>query len=212
MKYILTAITFLLINVSFAKHYIHGAKRVTFRAGPGTDNKIIGMLETDAAVKMVEEGETWSKVVNDEKKEGYVMTRFLTTEVPYSLRYKWLKGHYEKMKEEVATLKAAQSELNQNLGEAKRELASTKENLENTAQSYDELKTGSAEYLTLKEKFDNVNEQLGEAKQNVAILKEKLSLYYFTWFLAGAGVLLMGWLIGFLSKKKKSGYGSAIRL
>ncbi len=170
------------------------------------------MLEADTPVDLVETGDEWSKVEADGK-EGYVMSRFLTTEVPYSLRYKWLKGHYERLKEEVAAFKQKEKALSSTLNETKRELASTKENLESTSSSYQELKTGSAEYLELKARFDETSKELTGSNKKVAILKEKLSLYYFTWFLAGAGVLLLGWLIGFFSKRKKaSGYGSSIKL
>lgn len=197
---------------AFAKHYISGAKKVTFRTGPGTDNKIMGMLIEDEAVTVLEAGEQWSKVRNQEKKEGFVMNRFLSTEIPYSVKYKWLSGQHKKLKEELEALKASKEELNQNLGEAKRELASTKESLEQTSDNFAELKSGASEYLELKQRFEQATATLEGANQEVAILKEKLSLYYFTWFLAGAGVLLLGWLIGFFSKKKKRGYGGGISL
>lgn len=197
---------------AYGKQYITGASKVTFRMGPGTSHKIISMIEADTGVSIVEAGDTWTKV-KSEGKEGYVMSRFLTTEVPYSLRYKWLKGHYEKLKEEVAEFKEKEKALHSTLSETKRELASTKENLETTSSSYQELRSGSQEYLDLKSRYDKTSKELTGSNKEVAILKEKLSLYYFTWFLAGAGVLLLGWMIGFFSKRKKaSGYGNSIKL
>lgn len=195
------------VQAAYAKHYITGAQKVTFRIGPGTENKIISMLEADARVTLLEEGETWSKVKSKEGKEGFVMKRFLTTEIPYSVKYSWLVGQHNKLKAELAEIKAAKTSLDENLGQAKRELASTKQNLEATSSEYNELKTGSAEYLELKGKYEETTARLSGANHEMALLKEKLSLYYFTWFLAGAGVLLLGWLIGFFSKKKKRGYG-----
>lgn len=208
---LLFATLLLSAQAAFAKHYIAGAKRVTFRIGPGTENKIISMLEEDTAVTVLEEGEAWTKVKSDGN-EGYVMNRFLTKEIPWSVKYKWLAGQHSKLKEELANLKAKEDELNQTLGEAKRELASTKENLENTSSEFQELKSGSAQYLELKAKYDETSKELAGSNKEVALLKEKLSLYYFSWFLAGAGILLLGWMIGYFSKKKKGRYGGGISL
>ena len=49
-------------NVFAAKSYISGVQKVTFRSGPGKTNKIIKMIESDAAVTVLEEGEEWTKV------------------------------------------------------------------------------------------------------------------------------------------------------
>ncbi|MEX1100110.1 MAG: hypothetical protein WEB87_06775, partial [Bacteriovoracaceae bacterium] len=83
---------------------------------------------------------------------------------------------------------------------------STKENLETTNSSFAELKNGSQEYLKLKAKYEAASSALSGQNEQVKALREKLSLYYFTWFVAGAGVLLLGWLIGFLSRKSKKTY------
>lgn len=191
---------------SLAKHYVSGLQKVTFRAGPGVENKIIRMVETDSAMTILQKGDEWSKVKDKTGKEGYVMTRFLSKEVPYSLKYSWLKGQNEKLKKELQELKDLQENLNQNFTETKRELASTKENLETTNSSFAELKNGSQEYLKLKAKYEAASSALSGQNEQVKALREKLSLYYFTWFVAGAGVLLLGWLIGFLSRKSKKTY------
>ena len=213
LKMFLTAsILGLSMQSAFAKHYISGAAKVTFRTGPGTDNKILGMLELDEPVTLLEEGDEWSKVKDKTAREGFVMSRFLSKTVPYSVRYSWLLAKHNKLKEEMGELKQSQADLNKYLGDAKRELASTKENLQATSSSFEELKAGSSEYLELKEKYEQTHKKLDGSNKEVALLKEKLSLYYFTWFLAGAGVLLLGWLIGFFSKRRKQGYGSRISL
>lgn len=212
MKKFVAAILLISVQLSFAKSYISGANRVTFRIGPGTENKIIRMLEKDEAVTVLEAGELWSKVRGSKGNEGYVMKRFLTEEIPWSVKYKWLLGQHKKLKEELRAIKEQKSELDKNLGEAKRELASTADHLRETSSEYEELKTGSANYLELKNMHDKTARELAGKTEEVELLKEKLSLYYFSWFLAGAGILLLGWLIGFFSKKKKRGYGGGIRL
>ncbi len=211
-KFIFIALGMLLASNLWAKEYISGLQRVTFRVGPGTDNKIISMLGSDEGVKVLARGEQWSKVENKEGRVGYVMTRFLTKEVPYNLRFNWLLGQHKKLKEELAQVKDQNQSLSKEFSNTKRELASTKSNLETAESSFQELKDGSSEYLTLKEKYDQSKASLTTLSNKVAVLQEKLSLYYFTWFLAGAGILLLGWMIGYFSKKRKRGYGGGIQL
>ena len=206
-SYIFLIVAMLGISNVWAKQYITGVQKVTFRIGPGIDNKIIAMMETGTGVKLIESGESWSKVKDSEGREGYIMNRFLTKDVPYELRYKWLAGQHKKLKEELAQVRDQQKDLNQDLSTAKRELASTKENLQSTASNYEQLKEGSSEYLALKQKYDAAKSTLSGLTTKVDMLQEKLSLYYFTWFLTGAGILLLGWMIGFFSKKRKKGYG-----
>ncbi|MBC75815.1 MAG: hypothetical protein CME64_07350 [Halobacteriovoraceae bacterium] len=211
-KFIIIALSLMIGSNLWAKEYITGLQKVTFRVGPGTGNKIISMLESNEGVRVIERGEEWSKVSNKKGKEGYVMTRFLTKEVPYNLRFKWLLGQHKKLKEELAQVKEQNSNLNKEFSNTKRELASTQENLESTANSFKELKDGSSEYLALKEKYDQAKLSLSSLNTRVEMLQEKLSLYYFTWFLTGAGILLLGWMIGYFSKKRKRGYGGGIQL
>ena len=212
MKFFLTIIFLSMgFQTAVAKQYIAGVQKITFRTGPGTENKIISMMEADTPVTLLEHGEEWSKVKDNQGNEGYVMTRFLTKETPYILRYRWLRGQKEKLEKELAKLKEEKESLTANFSQTQRELASTKENLETTHESFEELKSGSAEYLELKTKYEKAALTLENQSDKVAALEEMLSLYYFTWFLAGAGVLLFGWLIGFLTRKNKRNY-SGIKL
>ena len=65
---------------------------------------------------------------------------------------------------------------------------------------YEELKSGSARYIEIKELKDNLenrNKNLESQadsllEENRRLKKQRNSL----WFISGAGVLLLGWLLG----------------
>jgi SH3 domain protein len=192
------------------KTYIKGLQRVTFRSGPGTTNKVLKMMESDNAVTVMEVGEQWTKVKTSEGTEGYILNRFLTADIPFSSKYKWLKSKFDKLKDRHDILKTNQKEVNKVLSETKDSLFKSQEALTTTNSSYEELKLGSTKYLELKKKYESTVAELSAQNVKLKVLESKISTYYIFWFLAGSGVLLLGWVIGLLSRKKKSGYGGGI--
>lgn len=191
-------------------NYISGVQKVTFRTGPGRDNKIIKMVETDSKITVLETGEKWTKVKVDSGEEGYILNRFLTKDVPFKNKYLWIKGKYEKLQETQAGLKDKMTSTNSDLTGIKAELEETKKQLLDVQTKYDELKTGSADYIGLKSKYDSTIQSLTAQTAKVKTLESKISTYYIKWFIAGASVLFLGWLIGLISRKKKN--YSSIRL
>lgn len=191
------------------KNYVMGVQKVTFRVAPGKTEKIIKMLTTDSPVTVVEAGEEWTKVKDAEGNEGYVLNRFLTKDVPFSLRYEWLKKKFDKLEEKNNELNEKLKEMKNELKETKSSLATTEENLNKTSSSFEELKSGSADYLNLKNKYEKTEELLGVQTAKVKELQSKVSTYYIFWFLAGGGVLFLGWIIGLFSRKRKK-YGSSL--
>ncbi|MFT6633626.1 MAG: SH3 domain protein [Bacteriovoracaceae bacterium] len=209
---VLLALTIALVSINSiaATNYITGVQKVTFRTGPGTDNKIIRMLETDSKVETMEVGETWTKVKDANGDEGFVLSRFLVKDTPYKFRYEWLKNQHEKLKEKYAEVSKRNGEYDKELTGLKTELDTAKGELSSTAQSYTELKEGSTDFIGLKKKYDSTLKNLNAQTAKVEDLESKISIYYIKWFLAGGGVLFLGWLIGLMSRKKKSYSGLSL--
>ena len=70
---------------------------------------------------------------------------------------------------------------------------------------YKELKASAAEFLNLKKKYQEVSTQLAEKTKKASALDKELRglemNQYIKWFLAGSGVLLVGFIIGFSAKR-----------
>ncbi len=207
---IILLVAFFCFESFAAKNYIVGTQKVTFRTGPGTDNKIIKMLVSDDTVTVLEVGETWTKVTNTDGAEGYVLNRFLTKDVPVALKYKWLRGQFEKQKNTIEALKTTKKELALKTKGLETQLSNTSTALDETKKELDELKVGSADYIGLKTKYDTTVKTLSSQTNKVETLESQISIYYIKWFLAGSGVLVLGWLLGLMSRKKKSYSGISL--
>ncbi len=212
MKYILFICILSVASISAIaqNRYVDGIQKVTFRTGPGTDNKIIKMVETNQKLTLIEEGEKWSKVKDSDGDEGYILNRFLTKDVPATLKYEYQKNQNKKLTEKNDELNATINKLKLELAASQTELTTTKTNLDKTQSNFTELKEGASDYIGLKERYDNTVIELEKQTERVSQLEAQVNTYYIKWFLAGGGVLFLGWLIGLISRKKK--YQSGIRL
>ena len=103
-------------------------------------------------------------------------------------------------KNENHTLKSE----NQNLSEA---LGKRNEEFESLKTAHETLKKESAEFLSLKRDFSKASGQLTELQEQnqqfAATLSQLERNQNIRWFIAGASVLLVGFLIGLSSRKKR---------
>jgi len=87
------------------------------------------------------------------------------------------------------------------------ELRTTKANLNKIKSSHETLKKESAEFLGLKSNYEKTSSKLTEQTQKAEKLEEELTKLLLhqniKWFLSGAGVLLLGFVIGFSIKRQR---------
>jgi len=187
--------------------YVTDLLKLTLRSGPSTEHKILSVVESGHQVEMLEPGEDWSLVRIANGKEGYVLTRYLIPEPTHNVRLEQLQTKHKALMQQAATL----LEENTRLRSESKKLKSTSDGNEKTLKKlridYDKLKAGSAEYIELKEKYKTVSGQLAEQTKRAVALDEDLRAIeinqYIKWFLAGSGVLLVGFLVGFSARRQR---------
>ncbi len=62
--------------------YIGDIVKITVRTGPGTEHKIITMVQSGQQVEVLQPDIHWSEVRLKNGKQGWVLNRFLTSEKP----------------------------------------------------------------------------------------------------------------------------------
>ena len=191
--------------------YISDQLRVTLRTGPSLTHKVIATLNTGEMVTVLEEGEgDWVRVKLPSGKEGWMISRYLTQDKPASL----ILAQQGDLGEELKALAREKQQLmeeNQALKQARD--AALKE-ARTSRESYQQLKAESAEVV----KFRQENKQLrSEVDTQAAQIKELSaaaeSTKYATsikWFLAGAGVLVLGWVMGWVLGRKRRRFNSSL--
>jgi SH3 domain protein len=187
--------------------YINDKMKITLRTGPANDRKIIALLNIGQKVEILKPGEDWTQIRLDNGKEGWVLSRFLTKKIPSRIELEVLKDKHQALlardallQEENKTLKAENQAFNN-------DLASTQKKLQALNTSYESLKTASKEFLDLQSKYKKMSVKLAEQTQKADKYEEDLTKLLWNknikWFLSGAGVLILGFIIGFSTKRQR---------
>ena len=153
--------------------YVSGYREVMVRTGPSLDNKIIAVLKTGNAVKLIREAEEdYYLVTLPDGREGYILKGYVTEQTPPAHQVQLLEDRVAKQDQELTRLR----EENTLLQAAREEIQ--RDEAEHTAQ---------LQALTLER---------NQLQRDASVSS----------FLAGAGVLLIGWLLGWtrLRLRRKS--------
>ncbi|MDA3834344.1 MAG: TIGR04211 family SH3 domain-containing protein [Spirochaetales bacterium] len=215
MKHILAMI--LIASALFVSHipvclaqemYVKDVTSLNLRAGKGVNYKIITTLDPGEPVTVLSTSGEWINVGTTEGNEGWVLSKYLTEEKPPDIKIENLKIQVETLKGklEMAAIEN-QKLMEENINLATR-LNENSIKLGNLEKTFNDLKENSTQYLTLKEKYDVLRKEVNEKNTKIRLLEEKVGDQYtavaIKWSLTGAGILLIGYFLGYRSKRKRS--------
>jgi SH3 domain protein len=175
---------------------------------------------------VLDEGETYLKVRTEDGTVGYVLRQYVSADLPMAQRVAELKKQNNLLQQKINDLQTAKNNLETEFKTYQKDYqqkfssttakASDLEN--NLEQALSNERLMSEKYNTLLAQSENVVEitaerdrlalQNGKLQAEVKDLTEKNDALgnnrMIKWFLAGGGVLFIGWIIGKSSRKKRS--------
>ena len=172
--------------------YVTGITKITMRTGPGVEHKIVAMLTSGSKLETIEYQRDWSHVKTQNNKTGWVLSRFLTEKVPQTLLVKQLQNE---KKDLVAALEQAE--------EKKQTLTEKNGFLTDIEEKYKKLEQASADFLKLNASYKELAKLSQDQKDQILILEKNMNNEEKLWFLSGAGVFIVGLIIGLSTRKKK---------
>jgi SH3 domain protein len=198
--------------------YVTDNLKITLRTGPSTGNKIIGMLSSGNLVDLLDSEGDWSQIrtrgAGNNAKEGWVLSRYLTTRQPAMIQVEVFQRENTRLKEQMLILQEKMQDMDRLNDELTNKLNVTTKALDRLDLDYKELKQGSAEYLKLKEAFADVESKLKKVRQELGLLNESYKKIKYSerniWFATGAAILLIGVICGIVlgrrEKRRKPRY------
>ncbi len=183
--------------------YVSGVLDVTLRTGKGTSHKVISMVRSGQPLQLIEAGPQWSMVRAPNGKEGWMLSRFVTTDKPDSMLLARLREKYDRLSEQYRSLKEGGGKLVEENGELKKTLAEKTAKLDEVTKAFASLKKRSADFFALEKDYKESASELERQTEKAELLEDRLGEKNIRWFLSGAGVLLAGILIGHIAKRKK---------
>ena len=186
--------------------YIIDFTNVNFRSGPSTEHRVIATLSSGHPLEILGTEGSWSHVSfkenEDSIKEGWILSRYLMTRLPWEQKAQSLISENTTLKEKLAPSEKMLEENILNKQNLKIKLQDSIEELDKVRQELKSIKEGAAEYSDLKEKYRIIQAQLKkiqkENKELIDSYNQLESSQRIKWFIAGGIVLICGLFIGLL--------------
>jgi SH3 domain protein len=158
-------------------------------------------------MEVIKFGDEWSQVQLPDGKEGWVLSRYLTPDETKGIKLERMETMHKNLMLQAAELLEENNRLKTENKRLSSELEASQKQLTQTQTDFEALKAEDAEFLTLKANYNRTASQLAEQTAKAKQLEKQLSSLvmntYIKWFLAGSGVLIIGFLIGFSTKRQR---------
>jgi len=198
--------------------YVSDSFEITLRTGPSIENKIIAMPSSGQPLEVLDAQDDWTQVrmhkPDGEIVEGWVLTRYLSTRMPWEVQAENLNAENASLKEKLAYAENRLKEATVREQGLADKLKENTEALEDVRAEYDSLRHRAADYIKLEAAYEANRSKLEAAEADVnrltEVVTELRSSKRNRWFLTGALVLLAGLILGLVlgrqSRRRRSSY------
>jgi SH3 domain protein len=168
---------------------------------------IIKVLPSGVPLEVRDMDDTWAAVRLEDGRTGYVEKKHLIDREPYKTTAERLQGEVGQQRERLATLTQQLATLRDEHQRLQQAHGMSEAQLQDLGQKYEQLRQDATttQYLEITTKYTDLQRAHAEAQQQLAVVSEAYtSLNSSTrigWFLSGAGVILMGWILGMASER-----------
>jgi SH3 domain protein len=176
-------------------------------AKQNTGRNIVKVLSSGAPIEVRNMDGTWAVVRLEDGRTGYVETKHLIDREPYKVTAERLQLEVGQQRERLATLTQQLTTLRDEYQHLQKASGLSEAQLQDVDQQYEQLRQESttSQYLETKEKYADLQRTHAEAQQQLVALNAAYtslkSATRLIWFLSGAGVILIGWILGLTSAR-----------
>jgi SH3 domain protein len=189
---------------------------ITMRSGQSNQHAILRTWPSNTKLEVLETGDKYSKVRGPDGTEGWVLNQYITDKPTAKLRLDAalqkldkIEKENAKLKSEVATLQSKESKLSNQKSQLSRD---NKKQIDELTH----LRRVAAKPLKLENENQRLKKELLELESKHELLLQENQMLGDSsdrdWFLNGAGVIILGIIIGLvaprLKPRKKSSWGA----
>jgi len=184
--------------------YVSDQLVVTLRDGTGSEYQTLESMRTDTKVEILGEDGRFLHVRSEKGNEGFVLRQYITGAPPKSRIIEELRQQKARLEQQLReatadeTALGSQRKLNEELSRKYEELS----------EEHRRLVEVSGDPAQLSAERDRLAQELAAVQPEIERLREEnnqlLRSTGIFWFLAGGGVLLLGWFVGKVSRGKRT--------
>ncbi|MBW2066441.1 MAG: TIGR04211 family SH3 domain-containing protein [Deltaproteobacteria bacterium] len=188
------------------KAFISDSITIPLYEEPDIAKKILVKLHSGQRLETLEKRQEWTRVLvlegEGEGLQGWILSRYLSSQQPWEKRVSFLKEENAKLKARLDTLEAELNDVSVKKLNLKKELQELTNTLELLKREYSELEGGAEGYEALETKFEKLKDILESSRRDIQYLREenrRLKTSEKTrWLLLGALILLCGLMLGLI--------------
>jgi SH3 domain protein len=206
--------------------YVSDLLIISLRQEQSDDSPIIGYLRSDTPVDVIEVNEDAAYVQTPDNLTGWVKHKFLVTEKPKAMQIEELKERIQHLEDKIAGLQQdpeaenqadMTAELNlkiealqQEVKNEKHRVATLEKELRQANEQYSKLADQQKQGPDTNKELQDLKDKNQELLTELRLMQQKRAPSFFSgnirWLLSGAGVLLLGFILG-RSVRRKPRYG-----
>ncbi len=187
--------------------YVSDQLEATMRRGEGTKFGIVRMVKSGYPLNVVEVNSKtgYTKVRTNAGTEGYVLSRYLMSEAPAREQLGSLTDSNKGLREKIENLEATIAELQGSTSEQSGQIAALQSDKQELGLELTGLREATSDVIAIKRKNDTFSAQVQQLTIEKEALETENRAYRDNtkqdWFVRGAGVIILGILIGLILPK-----------
>jgi len=203
---------------------------VDVRAEPDASSPIVTYARTSEPLEILEKQGAYMKVRTIDGKTGWMKKQYATEEHPQSLANEKLEKEIERLKTESKDVEAvrlklldemsaeakkhndAAAKLKKDLEKAEEQASSAASELANLEKKYEKLEQTSKAAVKISEERDKAKAELESLSEKNRLLENENTRLKrsesIKWFIAGAAILILGYIAGSVQRKKKGRFAT----
>ena len=190
--------------------YVSDMLLLNFRQGPGNTHAVIKTLKSNTPVTILAEENGFYKVKLQSEELGWIDKSFIVFEPPKTQIIDQLQQKNKTLENKILQLESTRQTLKETIKSLETDLKKGSNKPGNQPIQTDQLKN----IQKLMDKNKHLQKENSRLSRNLEQLKENHKGLFkndmIKWFLAGGGVLLLGWIIGQSISSKKQQSGSSL--
>jgi SH3 domain protein len=189
---------------------------ITMRSGQSNQHQILRTWPSNTALEILEPGEKYSKARGPDGTEGWVLNQYITAKPTAKLQLASSQQKLAKAQKENARLKTELGELQGKEGTLSKQKNKLSRDNKKQMDELKHLRRVAAKPLKLESENQRLKKELLELESEHELLLQENQMLGDSsdrdWFLNGAGVIILGIIIGLIAPslrtRKKSSWGS----